>query len=133
MIIWRNEIALNIKRKYDGQNRLVYELKDDNEETIIRYDQNGNKVYEKEWKLSDGAIWCERTMEYDENNNLVHFKDPENLNEYWVEYDKFNRPIKQTWCNGEERTFEYDEMNNVIRTCNEKGEVECEIVNEYLE
>lgn len=121
---------LNIRRKYDNNNRLIYELKD-NSETIIKYDEKGNTVYEKEWDIESGEIWVEYYKFYNDVGNLIHFKDVENMNEYWIEYNDQNKPICQKWSTGEAIIFEYDEKGNVIRTLNENGIIEAEFINDY--
>lgn len=123
---------LIVKRVYNEHKKLIYELNASNEETIIRYDYMGNKVYEKHWKKDSGEIYWEEFLEYDRYNNLIHFKDTSNRNEYWIEYNDHNRPIKQTWNFGKSIIFEYDEKGNVSRTFNEKGELEIEFINKYL-
>lgn len=123
-------MKLNIKRKYDDKNRLIYELVDTNEK-ITKYDENNNIIYHKDWNIKSGEIWVEYIQEFDERNNLIHYKDSENMLENWFEYDNKNRIITQRFFNGEAIIYEYDKNNNVIRELNEKGEVEIEYTNIY--
>lgn len=123
---------LNIIRKYDKNNRLIYELKDVNE-LILKYDENGNEVYQKDWNIKSGEIWTEYIKEYDQNGNLIHFKDFENNNEYWIEYDEYNRIKCQKWNTGEASIYEYDEKGKIKRQLNENGITEIEYTNTYID
>ena len=51
--------------------------------------------------------------EYDQNNNLIHYKDP-NGNEEWKEFDQNNNLIHYKYSNGYEYWNEYDQNNNLI-------------------
>ena len=52
-------------------------------------------------------------MEFDSNNNLIHYEDS-NGYEYWYEYDSNNNIIHQKNSNGYEYWYEYDSNNNLI-------------------
>ena len=123
-------MKLNIERRYDQKNRLIYELAGTTEK-ITKYDENYNIIYHKDWNIKSGEIWVEYIREFDEKNNLIHFKDFENMTEYWLDYDNKNRMIAQRFSNGEATIYEYDENDNIIRELNEKGEVEIEYTNIY--
>ena len=51
--------------------------------------------------------------EYDQNNNLIHYKDSEG-NESWKEYDQNNNLIHYKDSNGYEEWKSYDERNNLV-------------------
>lgn len=69
---------------------------------------NGNIAISEEW------------MEYDNNNNLIHYKKESNEYSYCDDYEAFysyddrgNR-ISSTNCNGQIDHYKYDENNNLI-------------------
>ena len=78
------------------------------------YDENNNLIH---CKNSNGI---EEWKEYDKNNNLIHFKDSNGI-EYWNEYDKNNNLIHYKDSKGNEEWKEYDENNNLIHYKNSNG------------
>ena len=74
---------------------------------IAKYDENNNLIY---YKDSDNY---EYWKEYDENNNEIHYKNSDNY-EYWKEYDENNKEIHYKNSNGYEYWNEYDENNKCI-------------------
>ena len=69
-------------------------------EEIKEYDNRNNLIH---YKNSDGD---EYWYEYDENNNEIHFKDSDGY-EYWREYDKNNNLIHYKNTKGLERFYKY--------------------------
>lgn len=63
---------LHAKRIYDSKNRLIYELHNNTEETIFKYDDKGNLIYGKNWDLRTKCIGYEYSQEFDSNGNLIH-------------------------------------------------------------
>lgn len=110
------------KRIYNKDNKLIYELCD-NEETIIKYDDKGNEIYAKNWNIKTKDIWYERFTEYDNNSNLIHFNDIANNNEYFRKYDENNRCILTSYPNGEYIKFEYDSKGNLIKDIDDNGNI----------
>ncbi len=50
---------------------------------------------------------------YDENNNVIYCKDPNNI-EHWYKYDKFNNLIYFKYLNKKERWYEEWYENNKL-------------------
>lgn len=79
---------------------------------IEEYDERGNLTYFK-WKD------MERWSEYDENNNLVHYRSITG-SESWYEYDENNNKIYQRSGSGAEFWYKYDENKEEINITKEK-------------
>ena len=58
--------------------------------------------------------------EYDNNENLIHFKDSDGY-EYWKEYDSNGNEIHSKYSNGEEYWYEYDRNGNKIHSKDSDG------------
>lgn len=117
-------------RIYDKNNRLRYEL-NNSEETIFKYDNFGNIIYAKNWNIKNGDIWYEYYQEFDDKNNLIHFKDVENKQEYWIEYDELNNPIVKKYSNGEITKYIYDDFGNILKEIDEMNNILIEYNNNY--
>jgi len=88
-----------IKIDYPGENNDIY----------YSYDSMGNLISERE--MINGLAYV-TIYKYDEDNNLVHFKSPEE--EWAYEYDNNGNVIKEN-VNGQITTYDYDENGRV--TC----------------
>ena len=58
--------------------------------------------------------------EYDENNNMIHYRSSTG-GEWWRKYDEKGNVIHHRHANGYEVWWEYDENNNMIHTRNSTG------------
>ena len=67
---------------------------------MIPYKRTKRRI--KEVKIMEKNNRCEEWKEYDENNNVIHYKDSDGY-EYWKEYDENNNVIHYKDSNG----FEY--------------------------
>ena len=74
--------------------------------TLIINDKRGNQIY-----YGDNSY--EEWREWDENNNLIHFKNSEGL-EYWKEYDEDGNVIHYKDESGYEYYDKYDNKHNLI-------------------
>lgn len=110
------------KRIFNKNNKLIYEL-NDVDETIIKYDNRGNIVYSKNWNIKSGEVWYEQYQEFDKNNNLIHFKDIANDNEYFKKYDENNKCILTSYPNGEYLKSDYDSKGNPIKDIDDEGNI----------
>ena len=81
---------------------------------IMEYDSNNNLIH---YKDSNGY---EEWREYDSNNNVIHHKDSDGF-EYWKEYDSNNNLIHYKTSSGREEWKEYDSNNNVIHHKDSSG------------
>ena len=81
---------------------------------LQEYDQNNNLIH---YKNSNGF---EYWKEYDQNNNLIHSKNSNGFEE-WKEYDQNNNCIHFKNSKGFEKWQEYDQNNNLIHFKNSKG------------
>ena len=72
---------------------------------IRKYDENNNLIYFR--NSNNGTeIW----YKYDENNNETHYKSTSGK-EYWREYDKNNNEIHWNDTNNNEYWYKRDENN----------------------
>ena len=83
--------------------------------SISEYDNNGNLIH---YKNSDGN---EEWKEYDSNGNLIHYKNS-NGYEYWKEYDSNGNLIHVKDSNGYEEWGEYDSNGNLIHFKDSDGD-----------
>lgn len=74
----------------------------------IQNDKRGNQIHYK-----DHDTGYEEWREWDENNNLIHFKNSEGL-EYWKEYDEDGNVIHYKDESGYEYYDKYDNKHNLI-------------------
>lgn len=72
----------------------------------IQLDKRGNQIH-----YQDGTY--EEWREWDENNNLIHFKNSEG-HEYWAEYDDDHNIIHFKDESGYEFYDKYDSHHNLI-------------------
>ncbi|MEK0341922.1 MAG: hypothetical protein QQN40_07480 [Nitrosopumilus sp.] len=75
---------------------------------IKKYDENNNLIY---WKNENNHRFLERWIKYDKNNNKIHYKDTNDY-EVWQEYDENNRIICYKDSGRDECWYKYDENNN---------------------
>jgi len=87
-----------------------------NMQVITEYDENNNLIH---YRDTDGYEWW---SEYDENNNEIHTQNS-NGYEVWREYDKNNNMIHYRDSEGYEYWREYDENNNEIHFRTSTGHV----------
>ena len=81
---------------------------------LREYDQNNNLIHSKD---SNGV---EEWQDFDQNNNLIHYKNS-NGYEYWKEYDLNNNLIHSKDSNGVEEWKEFDQNNNLIHSKDSDG------------
>ena len=123
-------MKLQYKRTFDKKNRLIEEIKDTSI-TIWEYDSNNNIIHEKNWNLKSNEVWIDYYNEYDKNNNLIHYKDIENDNEYWIDYNSNNQPIRKRFSDGSWIEYKYDEFGNLIQETS-NDDVDIVYKNKYI-
>ncbi len=92
-------------------------------EEIEKYDENNNLIYYKN-SLGD-EFW----REYDKNNNIIYYKDSNDM-EYFKKYDENNNCIYYKNFDGKEHWYKYNNKNSPTRIT--KQEYEKIIEKEYL-
>ena len=86
---------------------------------IKKFDNRGNEIY---IKTIDEDGYDECWFEYDENNNIVYFKNSYG-DEEWSIYNKNNSLVNIVYSDGEQIWYEYGK-NNTIHTKSSNGK-EC--------
>ena len=81
---------------------------------FIDWDENDNVIH---FKNSDGY---EEWEEYDENGNVIHFKNSDGY-EKWKEYDENGNMIHFKNSDGYEKWKEYDADGNLIHAKDSRG------------
>lgn len=121
----------SLTKEYDEQGRIVHlvESHRDSENKFEKwFTYNGNSVSAKD---SDGGFfetvysdtgkilsykdpYIEEIYEYNEKDQLIHYKNNSEGSEYWKEYNEKGLETKFTRINGLEVLTEYDEKGNRI-------------------
>ena len=112
--------------KYDENNNLIHYKNSNGEECWYGYDENGKYNYFRH-KFPNGSDYSYEydkytdnflptdVNEYDENNNLIHYKDSDD--EWWKKYDEKGNLIYYRDHDGYEEWYKYDNNNNNLIHC----------------
>lgn len=108
----------DIVEKYNDQGLRVYFENDNGDIEISEYDENGNETHVK-WYRTQSKDWFEYWNSYDENGNVIRYKDTDGD---WLnrEYDSHGNILKETDKDGT-CEYKYDEYNNLIYSKDENG------------
>lgn len=115
-----------LKTLYEYQNgRLVKENRTwelDYPVTIFEYDENGNKIIEKEVSKNGESEKTGSFWKYNEKNQLTQFWDDWSKRSTYYFYDEKGQKIKEV-RDTKETLFEYDQNGNLIKQTNPDGKV----------
>ena len=92
-------------------------------EVWSEYDENNNLIHYKDSHVFKDIHGRESWYKYDENNNLIHYKDS-NGKEEWYKYDENNNLIHCKNAYVLEEWYKYDENNNLIHYKDSNGKEE---------
>lgn len=90
------EVHSITKTTFGGETDIIEVWKD--------YDENGNLILYKDTE----DTWIE--FKYDDQNNMIYFKDHINLRESWHRYDDKNRLIYRKDSDGKVQQWEYNPL-----------------------
>ncbi|NGX56357.1 MAG: tRNA(Glu)-specific nuclease WapA [Candidatus Anoxychlamydiales bacterium] len=114
-----DEILYSINFKYDETGNLISQTDPINRETTTQYDENFNKILEKDF------FGLTTQYEYDFSNRLTkkitHGFDKNYIEEF--KYDKKNNILVHIDINNNKMSFEYDFANNLIKEIKPKIEI----------
>lgn len=135
-------ISIEKINTYDKKNRITHSFINDyidengtefnSWETIIKYDENGNKIYYKHWCPKTGYIDEEHKTEYNNLNLPIYTKSVTCNDKYedWFKYDENENKIYHKHS-GKYGIFEYEYLyeNNLL--IKEKSITNNEVLKEY--
>lgn len=116
--------------EYDENNRLIHSKNSNGEECWYGYNEDGKYNYFRH-KFPDGSDYSyeydkyadkflpKDIKEYNENNNLIHYKDSDD--EWWKKYDENGNLIYYRDHNGYEEWIDFDKNGNCIHIKDSEG------------